>query len=92
MSAKKPPEELKTRITLSLSTEDVKRFDNYIDHLRVLCETNGAKGEDVSRTLTRSGLLTAAVKLMGIPEYQKAVDLAIAASMHLNVAQTELEL
>lgn len=92
MPAKKPAEALKARITLSLSVDDVKRFDGFLDHLKALCEANGAKPSDISTYTTRSGFLTAAIRLLGVPEYQKALDGAVCAFIGLNVAQTKLDI
>lgn len=92
MPAKKPAEALKTRITLSLSVDDVKRFDGFLDHLKTLCEVNGAKPSDVGTYTTRSGFLTAAIQLLGVPEYQKALDGAVCLFLGLNVSQTKLDI
>lgn len=92
MPAKKDPEDIKARVSLSLSTEDLKRFDAFLDHLKQLCEANGAKSSDINTYTTRSGFLTAAIQLLGVPEYQKALDGAVCLFLGLNVSQTKLDI
>lgn len=92
MPAKKPVEALKARIAISLSVDDLKRFDGFLDHLKALCEANGAKASDVSMYTTRSGFLTAAIQMLGVPEYQKALDGAVCLFLGLNVSQTKLDI
>jgi hypothetical protein len=92
MPAKKAPEDIKTRIAVSLSIDDIKRFDAFLDHLKQLCEANGAKPSDISTYTTRSGFLTAAIQLLGVPEYQKALDGAVCLFLGLNVSQTKLDI
>lgn len=92
MPAKKAPEDIKTRIAISLSIEDIKRFDGFLDHIKQLCEANGASSAEVNAYTTRSGFLTAAIRLLGVPEYQKALDGAFAAFLGINVVQNKLDI
>lgn len=92
MPKRLPHEELKVRINISLSREDVEGFDDFLDDMRRICLSNGADEKEVSAFLGRSGFLRWAVSFLGKKEVREAMKHLILAHLGLAEVQTEMDL
>lgn len=92
MAKRCTPEELKVRINVSLSREDVEGFDGFLEDMRRICLANGADEKEVSAFLGRSGFLRWAVSFLGKNEVREALKHLVLAHLGLAEVQTEMNL
>jgi hypothetical protein len=86
------PEELKVRVNISLSRDDVEGFENFLEDMRRICLVNGADEKEVSSFLSRSGFLQWAVSFLGKPEVREAMKHLVLGHLGLSEVQTEMNL
>ena len=94
MPKKVKPEDLKLRLSITASTAQLSRLDDFLARLRSLCVECGAEEKEAERLTTRSGFLQECISLLGEKEIQEAVVNAVLAWKHLDKVprQTSLAL
>lgn len=86
------PDELKVRINVSLTRENVEGFDGFLEDMRRICLANGANEKEVDSFLGRSSFLRWAVSFLGKKEVREAMKHLILAHLGLAEVQTEMDL